>query len=287
MRVFRALLAAVVTVAPSLAWAAAGCNKVAPPRPVSLPMWLSGAAVGFDAPGLSITANGAPNAYRPDGRGLSDLCEGSFAMVNNQPKTSLTDPQHWLQECRAAWVKAAESHDYSEIGLTSMVGDFKGGPKLQGEKDPLPGQAYLSTTIMQIPSARTGTQRSYVDATEIPYVTLPSAAPGLFGISLGDVAAVYRPRTGAVAFGVYADCCLLGKASVRLHRDLGNDPIVERGEVQRADRPIADKVVVVVFPGHGAPASADAEAWRAEIRRVGEAALNAWGGLARLKTCAA
>jgi hypothetical protein len=108
-----------------------------------------------------------------------------------------------------------------------------------------------------------------------------------FHLSFGDVVAVYRPKTGATAFAVYAECCDAGEASVKLHQDLQSSPIiVDKQGVKRAKAGIADRVVTVAFPGEHAAAGPDNAAWNKQIQDVGAAALAKWGGIQMLKDCA-
>lgn len=125
-----------------------------------------------------------------------------------------------------------------------------------------------------------------MDATAIPYVVLSRELTEKFNVEPGDLVAVYRVATDRVAYGVFGDCCKLGEASVRLHQDLGSDPIVNLNNVPRAKREIGDRVVTLVFPGKHADASQDLSAWHRSIQNEGAAALQAWGGLDRLRACA-
>jgi hypothetical protein len=236
--------------------------------------------------GLEVDADGAPDSYRVDGNGLSYTCDGVFAIVRGVPQTQNNNPAHWQQLCRDYWTQAKASGNYSGVRIVGFLADSH-GPVVQSAGDPLPNEAYVTTTSLTIPGTPERTQRHYVDASQIPYVVLSPAYARAHGLVLGDLVLVYRPRTERYAFGVYGDCCSLGEASVRLHQDIGNDPIVVRGGTRRAKRGIGDAVVFVAFPGRHTNPTVDAAAWRDEIRLSGEAALAAWGGLERLRTCSA
>src|SRR5207245_1290127 len=87
--------------------------------------------------------------------------------------------------------------------------------------------------------------RRYVDAMQIPYVV---GSPASLGAQFGDVVAVYNARADRLAFAVLGDCCTLGEASIRLHRDLGHDPIVVGADgVSRAKQGISDRIVFIAF----------------------------------------
>jgi Fungal chitosanase of glycosyl hydrolase group 75 len=249
-------------------------------------VWRAGDAVGFTTTELRVDADGAPNSYRVDGKGLSFTCDGVSAIENGRPVTPKSDPRHWQQKCQEAWGHAQQTGDYSEVRIFGFLKDKEGHPVIQKAGDPLPNEAYVTTTTLTIPGTVIGTQRYWVDAVRIPYIVLSDSFAKFAGLSPGDVAVLYRPRTDATAFAVYGDCCGLGEGSVKLHQDLKSDPIVVSGGVSRAKRGIDDRVVTVVFPGHHTHPSPDSTAWYKEIQSVGNAALSKWGGPDRLKACA-
>lgn len=107
-----------------------------------------------------------------------------------------------------------------------------------------------------------------------------------FKVRPGDLAVVYRPKTGKFALAVYGDGGKLGEASVRLHQDLGNDPMVDKGGVKRAKGGLDDSTLAVVFPGVTTAPTVNAQKWRDEIKSKGDAALKKWGGIEQLKACA-
>ncbi len=235
---------------------------------------------------LKVDADGAPDSYRVDGKGLSYTCDGVVAIENGKRVTPDSDPKHWQEKCLVAWKAAVASSNYSNVDIFGFEKDKDGLPVVQKEGDPLPGDAFVTTTWVNIPGAALGTQRRYVDATAIPYVVIPGKFRALKNIPDGAVAAVYRPITGKIAFAVFGDTGgALNEASVRLHEDLGGKPIrVIRG-VRRATNNIDDQVIVVILPKTIAVPRTDATAWRADIATKGADALKAWGGEARLKAC--
>lgn len=236
--------------------------------------------------GLAVDADGAPDSYRVDGKGLSYTCDGVFAVVGGVAHTQKNDKANWQKLCREHWAAALASGDYSGVKVVGFA--MEGGkPRVQGPGDPLPGEAYVTTTTLTVPGTPAGAQRRYVDAAAIPYVVISASYAKSYKLAPGDLVAVYRPATGRLAYAVYGDCCSLGEGSVRLHQDLGADPIVVRDGVRRAKRGIADKVAFVALTGARTTPTLDAAAWRAEIQAKGEAALAALGGLAAVKACAA
>jgi hypothetical protein len=275
----------------SVAQAAPNCDRRTIQGAFGAPVWQAGDAVGFSTPKLEVDADGAPDSYRVDGNGLSYTCDGVNAIVGGRRISHKNDPQNWQRLCNEHWREALRTGDFSKVAIFGFATDARGQPIVQGPGDPLPGQAYLTTTSMTVPGTPDGTQRHYVDANAIPYVVLSGSLVSRFSIKPGDLVAVYRPgahagSSGRVAFGIYADCCSLGEASVRMHQDLGNDPIVLRSDVRRAKRGLGERTVTVIFPGRKPEASADLAAWYQSIQTTGAEALRAWGGVERLRACA-
>ncbi|MBE7213475.1 MAG: hypothetical protein INR65_20865 [Gluconacetobacter diazotrophicus] len=248
----------------------------------------TGAPIACTAtPGLAVDADGAPDSYRVDGKGLSATCDGVFAVVDGVAHTQKNDRPNWQALCARHWDEARRTGNYAGVRIVGFLSDAAGRPVVQGAGDPLPGQAFVTTTSLTIPGTPDSAQRHYVDAREIPYVVLSPAYARASRLRLGDLVAVYRPRTGRLAYAVYADCCSNGEASVRLHQDLGSDPIVVAADgAPRARRGLADRIVLAPLPGaHPAP-TLDAAAWRAAIAADGETALHTLGGPDALRACA-
>lgn len=249
--------------------------------------WRIDNSIAFKTRGLAVDADGAPNSYLVDGMGLSDTCDGVVAIVNGKRVTNKSDPQHWLATCRKTWADAVASGDYSQLSIFGFLTDKQNRPLVQADGDPLPGKAYITTTTLTVPNTPAAAQRHWVDAVQIPYIVLPTAQFRKdYGVRPGDVAEVFRPKTGVIAAAVFADCCGVGEGSVKLHRDLGNEPVSNKNGVERANRGIDDLVFTLVFPGVNVAGSLDAAAWNRAIHDSGNKALEKWGGKNRLEACA-
>lgn len=249
-------------------------------------IWTEGKAVLFKSSKLNVDADGAPNSYLTDGKGLSYICDGVVAVGNGKRITPYSNPSDWQQKCNAAWSLAKSTGNYSGVDIFGFQTDSKNRPLIQGDGDQFPGKAYISTTSVNIPRAPLGTQRRYVNALDIPYIVLPSTFISKYKVKPGTLAVVYRQKTNTYAFAVYADQGGLGEASIKLHQDLGARPIVLIAGVDRAEARIEDPVLIAVFPERIAAPQADSDAWNSKIKEEGEAALQAFGGLAQLQACA-
>lgn len=239
-------------------------------------------AIVYSSTVFNVDADGAPNSYRLDGKGLSYTCDGVAAIENG--KTIRVGSLDWESKCNSAWKLARETGDYSNVAIFGFATDPAGVPLEQKKGDPLPGNAFISTTSVEISEAPAGTQRRYLDATAIPYVVLPSYMRGR--VKDAAVAAVWRPKTNALAFAIFGDTGgHFDEGSVRLQQDLGGHPLVEINHIVRAKARIEDIILVVIFPQQPVRPRVDSEDWLSEIRMAGRSAFEAWGGIARLESC--
>jgi Fungal chitosanase of glycosyl hydrolase group 75 len=156
-----------------------------------VPIWQSppkaqplGASAVFFQSGMTIDADGAPNAYNPQNTGLDDLANAGV-------------PGHW----------------------DGVVQDENGDPYIQGPDDPFPGY-YVSCTSLCNRNKRSADPRRYVDASKIPYVVLPGGVARQAGARLGDFALVMNLRNGKSSYAIFADIGTLGEGSVALAENL-------------------------------------------------------------------
>ena len=151
-----------------------------------VPIWRSGgdSSFFFEA-GMTIDADGAPNAYNADNTGLDDLSNAG-------------DSRHW----------------------DGLVADENGTPFVQGPGDPFPGY-YVSCTALTDRTKSLNDPRRYVDASKIPYVVLPGDLARDAGAHLGDFVAVVNMRNGKSSYAIFADIGTLGEGSIALAENLG------------------------------------------------------------------
>ena len=136
-----------------------------------VPIWnLPDTSAFFFSAGMTIDADGSPNAYSPDNTGLDDLVNAGA-------------PGHW----------------------DGVIQDEKGDPIIQGPEDPFPGFFVSCTSLVDRSKKRSDPTR-YVDASKIPYVVLPGGLARDTGARLGDFAVVVNVREHKIA---YAQCLKL------------------------------------------------------------------------------
>ncbi|HEY9697657.1 MAG TPA: glycoside hydrolase family 75 protein [Trichocoleus sp.] len=195
--------------------------------------------------GMSINADGAPNAYHPADTGIDFLANAGY-------------PGNW-------WALAV---------------DRDGDPFIQSNSDPFPGY-YVSTTALLDASFNKQDPRRYVDSLKIPYIVLPGNGDfrRATGVQLGDFAVAFNNSNQQLAFAIYADVGpknQIGEGSIALSQALGNDPFL-RGRVRRG---IARGITYIVFPdsGNGKPRKVS------EIETETKQLFEMWGGIDRIKS---
>jgi hypothetical protein len=182
----------------------------------------------FDAR-LVLDVDGAPRAYHPP-----------------TPQRPFGSPPA-LDDLRNAGKLPQKAGDPGQWwGIATLPTGF---PCIQGPTDPAPG-FFVSMTALGDPSIRNRCNPArYVDATTIPYISLPLEVKRAGGARLGDFAAVYNVSNGKTAYAIYADsgpANRIGEGSVALARALGMP--VHGHPVQGGQ---SSGVVYVVFPGSG------------------------------------
>jgi hypothetical protein len=167
-----------------------GCNQEPESFPLKdhdLAVAKGGGGILFTA-GMTIDADGAPNAYAPRDRGLDFT-------------SNARGPEGWM----------------------AVVTNQRGRPVLQ-RSGPYRGY-YISTTSLEQANVRDERNpERYVDARKIPYIALPPDFARAFGISLGDRAVVVNQDNGRSAYAIFADVSpkgRIGEGSIALAKALG------------------------------------------------------------------
>lgn len=172
---------------------------------------LVGTSAFFYESGMTIDADGAPNAYHPENTGLDDLANAGA-------------PGRW----------------------EGLAKDGDGQPFIQGSNDPFPGY-YVSATALADHSKAVNDPARYVDASKIPFIVLPGGMARQIGARPGDFAVVFNERNGKSSFAIYGDvgpADRIGEGSVALAENLGIHSDARNGGAHRG-------VIYLVFPGSG------------------------------------
>jgi len=151
-----------------------------------VPIWQYGDGTAFSfASGMTIDADGAPNAYNPENTGLDDLANAG-------------SPGHW----------------------EGILQDQDGNPLVQGPGDPFPGY-YISCTALADWTKPPHDPARFVNAANIPYIVLPGDLARETGARPGDMAVVVNIWTGDYSYAIFADVGTLGEGSIALANNLG------------------------------------------------------------------
>lgn len=172
---------------------------------------LAGTSAFFYESGMTIDADGAPNAYHPDNLGLDDLANAGA-------------PGRW----------------------EGLAKDPDGEPYIQGPDDPFPGY-YVSATALADRSKAVNDPSRYVDASKIPFVVLPGGMAREIAARPGDFAIVFNRRNGKGSYAIFGDVGphdRIGEGSVALAENLGIRSDARNGGARGG-------ILYLVFPGSG------------------------------------
>lgn len=180
---------------------------------------LPGSTAFFYEAGMTIDADGAPNAYHPENTGLDDLANAGA-------------PGSWQ----------------------GLAKDTDGEPFIQGPNDPFPGY-YVSATALADRSKPVNDPTRYVDASKIPFIVLPGGMARQIGARPGDFAIVFNQQNGKSSYAIFGDigpADRIGEGSVALAENLGIRSNARNGGARGG-------ILYLVFPGsgNGQPRTAD------------------------------
>jgi hypothetical protein len=200
---------------------------------------------------MAIDADGAPNAYHPQDKGIDALANAGFP--NGGWKSIL----------------AVDPADATRP-FVQTDGPFTG--------------FFVSKTTLQDATRRDVDPRRYVDSTQVPYVVFPGQFHALTGTgTMGDLAVVRNLRNGKATAAIVADVgppsAPLGEVSIRLAENLGGANVNPRTGAGMPKGPF----LYVLFPKSRAT-----PAWPMTSERIdtlATAALAAIGGWARVLAC--
>jgi len=186
-----------------------------------VPVWqLLNRQAFFFISGMTIDADGSPNAYHPL-RARDDARDDTGNDAGLDELANAGTPGHW----------------------NGIITDRDGDPLVQQETDPFPGY-YISCTSLSDKSKTFRDPTRFVDASKIPYVVLPQDIADRGGARLGDFAVVVNLRNGKSSFAIYADIGTLGEGSVQLANALDIQSDARHGGE-------SDGILYLLFPGSG------------------------------------
>jgi hypothetical protein len=196
---------------------------------------------------LGIDADGSPRAYGPNGKGLDDTANAG-------------SPGRWF-------------------GLATDARDCgpSGKPLIQDASGPAPGFYVSTTTMFDASLGDCRNQRSYVDASSIPFVALPPLIATINADHAGKLAMVGKLSGGTSQGAIQADQAPaygFGEASIELARRFGVDSNPRSGGTGARDF-----VYVVFVDRSGYPSGSG------QVEEEAALAFKHWGGEARLEAC--
>jgi hypothetical protein len=173
-----------------------------------LAVWRLSGGVLFTS-GMTVDADGAPNAYGPKNKGLDYTANAR-------------GPHGWA----------------------ALVTDRHGKPVLQKHGE-YRGFYVSTTSLEQSHIENEADPKRYIDARKIAYIALPRDFAERFGITLGDLAIVFNEATGRSAYAIFADIGprgKIGEGSIALARELGIPADPRHGQA-------FGNITYLIFPG--------------------------------------
>lgn len=264
---------------------------------------------------LEVDADGARRAYHRDdphgSKGLAIEYMGNGMTISRDGKALEFVPEEsqnteWLDAYRTVVQNGWKAPAGWDLDIYGIARDRNGNVCVG--KD---GRLVSPTSMVQYPRAGLCEQRRYVDALKLPGIVVPNRASSenpvrggdpevappfaSRGVSRGDLAIVYNPKTGIWKGAFIYDTGpreLLGEGSVRLVLDLrGETKLPASGDETNALG--IEETHAVVFPGT-AKRLGPGKTWtQSKIQALAEEQFRRWGGgsidgaLQKLAACAA
>ena len=201
---------------------------------------------------MAIDADGAPNAYRADDRGIDALANAGYPNGKNWRDIIVPDPAN------------------KNTAYVQTSGEYKG--------------FFVSKTTLEDSTLPATDHRRYVDSNKIPYIVFPGAFYKLKGTgNFGDIAAAYNLSNDKKSSVIVADAGEmnheLGEVSIKLAENLGGQNVNPRNGKGMP----GGTCVYVVFPkSHFTPK------WRLTTKQIEDKSnqlLSEIGGWERILEC--
>lgn len=202
--------------------------------------------------GMTIDADGAPNAYHPDDSGKG--CKKENLLKGLDCLSHAGFP-------KGRW-------DY--MLAVNKKGDY---PAIQGKNDPYPGYFVSMTALFDKKIKNKRNPKRYVNSNTIPYFVLPPDFSK--DIKKGDIALVYNKANNRGVFALFADVGpkkSLGEGSIALAKALKIKSSALTGGTDSG-------IHYLIFPGSGKNKPLTVK----EIKSIGKKYFKLWGGSKKFK----
>src|SRR5262245_59757347 len=182
-------------------------------------------AYAYETSYKAIDADGAPNAYHPDDIGLDALANSGYPHTNWWKEVLAVDPSNTSRP------------------FVQTSGTFEG--------------YFISKTSLAQPAGNPVDTRTYVDATRLPYVVLPTGFQSLPHVARpGDVGLATHLASGMTTTFIVADTgggsgAKLGEASIALFVGLGG----QNPNPRNGSGVPPGKIQYIIFPNSRRPGS--------------------------------
>lgn len=187
---------------------------------------VSNLAYAYETTNKAVDADGAPNAYHPDDTGLDFLANAGYPTTNWWDSVLVPDPAH------------------PSRAFIQPSGQFEG--------------YFVSMTSLRSPGGDKFDPATYVDATRVPYVVLPSGFTSLPHVARpGDVGFAAHLASGMTTSFIVGDTgggsgAKLGEGSIALFTALGG----QNPNPRNGSGVPTGKVQYILFPGSRRPGPA-------------------------------
>ena len=242
----------------------------------------------------AVNTDGAPNSYHPDdpkgnkGLAINTICNGANAYTAAGEKLNYSKCGRLVKVFERVRQDGWQAHPTRRMefyGVASKPGSGKRVPCIND--DPAWAGYFVSQTRLAVdPALGSCAQETYLNALTQPFLIVPRASTFTqAGVGQGDLAVSYHVPSGRIVFGMIGDLGPnwgLGEGSVYTNKQLRGVAHLPKTKLETYGYGAKD-VVTVFLPNenYGGPYTA------AGIDAAARAAFARFGGLDRLKACAA
>lgn len=268
----------------------------------------SGEKAIFFSGDLDVNTDGAARSYHPDdprGRtiALNNMGNAITRIFDARGRDITCSPRRG--NCFSSFMtvfEAARDADYDPAGHPRIETDgiipWRRDAALGRDvpctiqTGPFAGYFVSQTALLTNRNADICDQARYLDALSINAVVLPRQADWRsqdVRTDHGDLAVLLDADTGRVAFALIGDTgprTSIGEGSVALAAALGGEVLAADATFDDIKALKRDRVATVIFPTRDVPRMTDGQFTQADMDQLGQQALDAFGGLQRLRACA-